>query len=196
MSAPIIVTAMLGASDFAWADALRRAHYPPERNQVPAHITLFHHLPPSAADELREQLKVEARTRAPVAQLSGLRHLGEGVAYQVDSPGLEAIREGLARSRGRDAAAGRSLYGPHRSDLTALHREKNRPAAMALTFVSTCTGVSRFVPVPSPTWPTLFTPQAHTTPDAVSTRLCESPAATAPVTAKSARGTWRHLEHL
>ncbi|MDP3079977.1 MAG: DNA replication and repair protein RecF, partial [Brevundimonas sp.] len=40
-----------------------------------------------------------------------------------------ALREGLARSRPRDAAAGRSLFGPHRSDLTALHREKNRPAA-------------------------------------------------------------------
>ena len=96
MPAPIIVTAMLGASDFAWADALRRAHYPPERNRVPAHITLFHHLPPSAADELREQLKAEARGRAPVARLSGLRHLGEGVAYQVDSLELEAIRERLA----------------------------------------------------------------------------------------------------
>jgi len=33
------------------------------------------------------------------------------------------------RARARDAAAGRSLFGPHRSDLTALHREKNRPAA-------------------------------------------------------------------
>jgi 2'-5' RNA ligase len=94
--APIIVTAMLGASDFAWADGLRRAHYPPERNQVPAHITLFHHLPPSAADELREQLKVEARGSVPAARLSGLRHLGEGVAYQVDSPELEAIRARLA----------------------------------------------------------------------------------------------------
>ncbi|MDP3369570.1 MAG: DNA replication and repair protein RecF, partial [Brevundimonas sp.] len=40
-----------------------------------------------------------------------------------------ALREGLARSRPRDAAAGRSLFGPHRSDLTALHRAKNRPAA-------------------------------------------------------------------
>jgi DNA replication and repair protein RecF len=39
------------------------------------------------------------------------------------------LREGLLASRARDAAAGRSLYGPHRSDLTALHREKNRPAA-------------------------------------------------------------------
>lgn len=94
--APIIVTALLGASDFAWADSLRRAHFPPERNLVPAHITLFHHLPPSAEAELRDQLKAQTRAPAPTARLSGLRHLGEGVAYQVDSPGLEAIRDRLA----------------------------------------------------------------------------------------------------
>ncbi|MBU1345904.1 MAG: DNA replication/repair protein RecF [Alphaproteobacteria bacterium] len=39
------------------------------------------------------------------------------------------IRAGMAGSRARDASAGRSLFGPHRTDLTALHREKNRPAA-------------------------------------------------------------------
>ncbi|MNX40743.1 DNA replication and repair protein RecF [compost metagenome] len=42
---------------------------------------------------------------------------------------LGVLGEGFMRARGRDAAAGRSLFGPHRSDLTALHREKNRPAA-------------------------------------------------------------------
>ncbi|NNM75691.1 2'-5' RNA ligase family protein [Sphingomonas sp. ID1715] len=95
MSAPIIVTALLGASDFAWADGLRRRHFPPERNQVPAHITLFHHLPPSLADEVREQLKAECRAKAPAARLSGLRHLGRGVAYVVDSDRLAAIRQRL-----------------------------------------------------------------------------------------------------
>ena len=87
---------MLGASDFAWADGLRRAHFPPERNQVPAHITLFHHLPPGVAEELRDQLKAECRGTPPAARLSGLRHLGRGVAYQVESPDLAAIRERLA----------------------------------------------------------------------------------------------------
>jgi 2'-5' RNA ligase len=96
LPAPIIVTALLGASDFAWADSLRRTHFPPERNLVPAHLTLLHHLPPSVADELRDQLKAETRGRAPAARLSGLRYLGEGVAYQVDSPELEAIRARLA----------------------------------------------------------------------------------------------------
>ncbi|HEU5286581.1 MAG TPA: 2'-5' RNA ligase family protein, partial [Sphingomicrobium sp.] len=39
-SGALIVTAELGAEDFAWLDALRRRHYPPERNRVPAHLTL------------------------------------------------------------------------------------------------------------------------------------------------------------
>ena len=37
--------------------------------------------------------------------------------------------DGYRRARSRDSAAGRSLFGPHRMDLTVLHREKNRPAA-------------------------------------------------------------------
>ena len=59
-------------------------------------MTLFHHLPPGLADELREQLKAECRGRAPAARLSGLRHLGRGVAYQVESEELSAIRERFA----------------------------------------------------------------------------------------------------
>lgn len=96
MQAPIIVTALLGAADFAWADGLRRAHYPPERNQVPAHLTLFRHLPPGVADEVRALLKAETRAAAPAARLSGLRHIGQGVAVLLESPGLSALRERLA----------------------------------------------------------------------------------------------------
>lgn len=39
------------------------------------------------------------------------------------------LLDGYRRARGRDGAAGRSLFGPHRMDLAVLHREKNRPAA-------------------------------------------------------------------
>ncbi len=39
------------------------------------------------------------------------------------------LGEGFRRARARDAAAGRSLYGPHRMDLSVVHRDKNRPAA-------------------------------------------------------------------
>lgn len=39
----------------------------------------------------------------------------------------------LAKSRPRDRAAGRSLAGPHRSDLLVTHAEKGRPAASCST---------------------------------------------------------------
>ncbi len=45
----------------------------------------------------------------------------------------EALRAGLARSRPRDAAAGRALTGPHRTDLAVTHVAKDRPAAECST---------------------------------------------------------------
>jgi DNA replication and repair protein RecF len=42
---------------------------------------------------------------------------------------LNSIRAGLFYARERDTAAGRSLFGPHRMDLSVVHRDKNRPAA-------------------------------------------------------------------
>lgn len=78
------------------------------------------------------QTGIDARADRPFPQ-ADLSLAGEAEALAGDGETVEAIsgtiREGLRKSRGRDAAAGRSLYGPHRSDLTALHREKNRPAA-------------------------------------------------------------------
>lgn len=78
------------------------------------------------------QAAIDARNDRPFPQ-ADLGLTGEAEAMAAAGAGPEAIaaaiREGLSRSRARDAAAGRSLFGPHRSDLTALHREKNRPAA-------------------------------------------------------------------
>ncbi|EZP70451.1 hypothetical protein BV96_03417 [Sphingomonas paucimobilis] len=88
----------MGAQDFAWADGLRRAHFPPERNLVPAHITLFHHLPPSLLPELAERMKRLCAGPAPVAALTGVLFLGRGVAFQVESEGLLSIREELAEA--------------------------------------------------------------------------------------------------
>jgi DNA replication and repair protein RecF len=78
------------------------------------------------------QAGIDARGDRPFPQADlGLSGEAEALAIGgAEEAGIAAtIREGMARSRSRDAAAGRSLYGPHRSDLTALHREKNRPAA-------------------------------------------------------------------
>jgi hypothetical protein len=95
-SEPLIVSAVLGPEDFAWLDALRRAHYPVERNRVPAHLTLFQHLPPSVELELRRRLREANRARRPHAQAAGLLDLDGGLAVRIVSPELEAIRAELA----------------------------------------------------------------------------------------------------
>jgi hypothetical protein len=95
--APIIVTALFGGADATWFDAVRRRHYPPERNQLAAHLTMFHHLPPSLAGELKTRLASETRgVAAPRARIADLISLGEGVAYRIDSDELRAIRARLA----------------------------------------------------------------------------------------------------
>jgi hypothetical protein len=96
MSGALIVTAALGAEDFAWLDGQRRTYFPPERNQLAAHLTMFHALPPSAEAEAGRVLSREAASAAPRAMVAGLMNLGRGVAYRIVSDELEAIRRSVA----------------------------------------------------------------------------------------------------
>lgn len=96
MAGALIVTAEMASEDQAWLDRLRRAHFPPERNHLPAHLTMFHALPPSAEAEARSTLSRLALERPPQALIEGLMDLGGGVAFRVVSPELDRIRGELA----------------------------------------------------------------------------------------------------
>lgn len=96
MAGPLIVTADLGPADFAWLDAQRRAYFPPERNQLAAHLTMFHALPPSLEEDVRRHLKGLSSAPPPNATIASLMNLGGGVAYRVLSPELVLIREEIA----------------------------------------------------------------------------------------------------
>ena len=96
MAGALIVTAEIAQQDFSWMEGLRRTHYPPERNRVPAHLTMFHALPPSAEAELRSRVAQIVRRGAPAATVAGLIDLGGGVAFRIESPELDDIRDELA----------------------------------------------------------------------------------------------------
>jgi hypothetical protein len=96
MSHPLIVTADFTTDDFAWLQGLRRTHYPADRNQVPAHLTMFHALPPSIEAEARQQLALYCRQGRPKASVVGLMDLGGGVAFRIVSEELHDIRESIA----------------------------------------------------------------------------------------------------
>jgi len=85
-----------------------------------------------------EGMALAAHRRELVKQLARYLPLSlEGVENWLDTlPALLAedrLREELAQSRRLDAAAGATTIGPHRTDLLAIHPDKNMPAALCST---------------------------------------------------------------
>jgi 2'-5' RNA ligase len=99
-TAPLIVTATFGDGDNGWLQELRRTHYPADRNRVPAHLTLFRQLPPSAESEVARRLAAHAAAPPPRAEIAGIIDLGEGTALRVASEPLEDMRHDLAMALG------------------------------------------------------------------------------------------------
>jgi 2'-5' RNA ligase len=96
-------------------DRLRGLHFPPERNHLRAHLTLFHKLPGDREADISADLREICRAREPfVLAATGLRFLGRGVAYELSSPPLVALRRELARSWGPWLGAqDRQGFKPH-----------------------------------------------------------------------------------
>lgn len=114
MAGALIVTAELRPEDQAWLDRLRRTHFPPERNQLPAHLTMFHALVPSVERELRHRLAEAARDPPPRGEIAGLMDLGGGVAFRIVSDDLDSIRADLAEAfRGSLTAQDAQGWRPH-----------------------------------------------------------------------------------
>lgn len=95
--APLILTAELPPDLQRWANALRCRHFPPERNHLDAHVTLFHALPPQVEDELRALLvRLTAEQPPLAAHLEGVMSLGRGTAIRLSSPAMLALRARIA----------------------------------------------------------------------------------------------------
>lgn len=114
-AAPLILTLAMDAAGFARLDAERRAHFPPGRNLIPAHLTLFHALPGEALDSIAARLaEVAARTAPLPLRVAGVRFLGRGVAFAIESPPLLALRAELAAGwEGWLGAQDRQGWRPH-----------------------------------------------------------------------------------
>jgi 2'-5' RNA ligase len=96
---PLILTATPEPRAQAHFQAMRDRHFPPERNVVPAHLTLFHHLPGSQIDDIAGRLKSLARLTPPLdAEVAGIRSLGGGTAYDIRCDALDDVRAELAHA--------------------------------------------------------------------------------------------------
>ncbi|MCB5174457.1 MULTISPECIES: 2'-5' RNA ligase family protein [Microvirga] len=96
--APLILTLAIDEPSFAFFQAQRQRHFPPERNHIPAHLTLFHKLPADKEGAVLAAVAEAAAAQPPFPlEVTGLRSLGRGVAYTLASPTLAQLRLGLAR---------------------------------------------------------------------------------------------------
>ncbi|MFW3172756.1 2'-5' RNA ligase family protein [Geodermatophilus sp. CPCC 206100] len=96
MADPLIVTLLLEPGAQERFDRLRAEHFPRERNHLTAHVTLFHALPGEHEDAVTADLAAAAGRPPFDVAVTGLRLLGRGVAYTLESAELAALRSGLA----------------------------------------------------------------------------------------------------
>jgi hypothetical protein len=125
-----IVLAVLPDALQARLDALRRMHYPPDRNRVPAHCTLFHAIPGMVAAELADLLAaLTAAAPPPRARIDGVLDLDRGTALGVFSPELVGLRETIADHFHGLLTGGDAV--PPRLHVT-IQNKVDRPTARAL----------------------------------------------------------------
>ncbi len=96
--APLLVTLELDAESFARLEGLRRRYFPPARNLIPAHLSLFHKLPAEERGTLERVLGEAAARVCPPLHFGRLRRLGQGMAVNVESRELDAVHQELARA--------------------------------------------------------------------------------------------------
>jgi DNA replication and repair protein RecF len=113
-------------NDASWYAALEH-----EMGAHGAAITLARHRFVASLNEMA--ISGFDRAAFPSAGLTLASELDELAASGGDGDLADAYRAALARSRPADRQAGRTLIGPHRSELEVTHVAKNMPASIAST---------------------------------------------------------------
>ena len=95
MSQPLVLTLQLDEAAQAFYEGLRRLYFPPERNVIPAHLSLFHQLPDQR--KIHETLHALASV-TPAFPLTNpvLRSIGRGVAVFVGAKALMDLHAALS----------------------------------------------------------------------------------------------------
>ena len=109
------MTLKLDSIAFESLNLLRQKHFPPKRNFLSAHVTLFHALPGEQESAIRQTLQTLCQQTSRLSvRFSTLRSLGQGVAIDLESAALLEVRNQLAQVwRGWLSAQDRQGYRPH-----------------------------------------------------------------------------------
>jgi hypothetical protein len=97
MTSPLILTAKFDEASQYLLDGLRERYFPPERNMIPAHLSLFNQLPSEMTSLIYDLEQACAKQDRIEGRFEGLLFLGKGVAYTLNAPDLVGFRAELAR---------------------------------------------------------------------------------------------------
>ena len=112
---PLILTLQLNPETQAFFDGLREIHFPPARNYLRAHLTLFHALPGEELTTIQTQLKEVTKNRSAFKlEHKGWKVIGKGVAFILQSPQLMELHR-ILQSQWRSRLTPQDAQGlwPH-----------------------------------------------------------------------------------
>lgn len=115
MLRPLILTLKIDSASFEFFDDLRRKYFPPQRNFLAAHVTLFHHLPGDKLVEITSNLEeISDQTVIFSLEFTKWRFLGKGSAMAIESAELLRLRTRLSKLWEADLTAqDRQKFQPH-----------------------------------------------------------------------------------
>ncbi|MBX5132711.1 2'-5' RNA ligase family protein [Rhizobium lentis] len=90
------MTAHVGDEDLYFFNELRTRFFPRERNFLRAHVTMFHRLAPEHRLQIDDILRQAGRMTGTVeVKVTGVRNMGNGVSFVLESEILARVREDL-----------------------------------------------------------------------------------------------------
>ncbi len=108
-----VLTLALDEASQARFEAERQRYFPPERNHIPAHVTLFHTLPES--DAIASLLGSLAAQQSSFAiRVDHVRSIGRGVAYFLQAQQAGSLHRRLSEAFADDLSPqDRQGFRPH-----------------------------------------------------------------------------------
>ena len=91
---PLIITLKMDEKSQDFFNEKRQEHFPAHINYLNAHITLFHKLPSDEA-LVTDTLSSFAERKIFSLAVTGVKHIGNGVAYKIESETLQELHKSL-----------------------------------------------------------------------------------------------------
>ena len=94
---PLLVTCLLDSKSQDYFQKLRNLYFPPDRNIVPAHLSLFHNLPSNDQTQVQKDLESVCNRQYIDLAVTSPKLMGNGVMFECQSAELNHLHACLAR---------------------------------------------------------------------------------------------------